>query len=161
MHKHTHHVSQSFHFSWMQRKEQCHSWRNISFAFWFSSMTHILKETSNRPIFMKVYNRLCLFVASLGLIFYFFPFPDGVFWSMEEKEKSTYNCSASYIHFCRIKWLKVANKSILRNGNMRFSSHPEMRSSKRTLNAEPCLDVMMMQLKEDRPKQTSIYFIPC
>lgn len=159
MHNHIHRVSRSFNFIWMRRKEQCHSWGNISSAFWFSSMTHILKETSHRPVFIKAYNRLCLFVASLGLVFYFFTFPDGFFWPIEEKEKSACNCSASYIHFCSVSWLKVANKSILRNGNMRFPPHLEG-SSKRALNMQLCLDVMMMQFMEDSPKQTSIYLIP-
>lgn len=43
-------------------------------------MTLILKETSNRLIFKKtVYKRLCLFVGFLALVFYFLPFPDGLF----------------------------------------------------------------------------------
>lgn len=56
----------------------------------------------------------------MGLFFFF--------WSMEEKEKSAHNCSASYIHFCSVNWLKLlANKPILRNGNMKFPSHLEVR----------------------------------
>lgn len=69
----------------------------------------------------------CLFVASLGLVFYFFPFPDRFFWSMEEKKKSVHNCSPSYIHFCSVSWLKLANKPILRNGNLKLLSHLEVR----------------------------------
>lgn len=44
---------------------------------------------------------------------------------------------------------------------MRFPPHLEERgSSERALNMQPYLDVMMMQLTADSPKQTSIYFIP-
>lgn len=46
---------------------------------------------------------------------------------MEEKARSAHNCSPSYIHFSSVSWLKLANKPILRNGNMKFPSHLEVR----------------------------------
>lgn len=145
-----------------ERKGWCHSWRNTSFAFWFSSMTLILKETSNRLIFKKtVYKRLCLFVGFLALVFYFLPFPDGLFWSMEgRKGRSVCNCTASCICFWSVNWSKLTTKSILKNGNMRHHLTLKWGSSKRDLKMQPYLDMMMMQLTEHSPKQNSIYFIP-